>query len=526
MLGIEKITRLTTGFAITFSALIAFLIPFGYFTLSYNHLVGTLETEAEINSKLVSGLINANPELWRYESDRIEELLNRRPRAGNAETRRIFDGQGALVAESVNQLDPPLISASHAIYDSGHVDGKIVISRSLRPILYKSGIMAILGLMLGVLSFRIVPFRAVIRAGTLLQETNDFLKKVMEGSSNAIVVLDLTGSVQMANRRFEEISGFHAVDFSRRQFSSMFIGDAWTHISAAINTLKHSDDEKAVFETDLVRQDGVIIHLICGATPLVKDGSISGVVLTLEDITERKRIARDLQDKNSELERFTYTVSHDLKSPLITIQSFSGQVLKDYNEGKETYIREDLQRISDAASKMMHLLDDLLKLSRVGQKMNSPVTVEMGSVVDDVLSRLAGSLKLGQVKVSVQPELLTVKGDALRLAEALQNLLENAIKYMGSQPEPHIEIGLRQDGRKRVYFVRDNGVGIDPRHHDDIFELFRQLHEKSAGTGVGLALVKRIIELHGGKIWVESEGAGRGSCFCFTLPAPAETDPA
>ena len=121
--------------------------------------------------------------------------------------------------------------------------------------------------------------------------------------------------------------------------------------------------------------------------------------------------------------------------------------------------------------------------------------------------------------MDIQAGLPTVCGDRVRILEVIQNLLDNAAKFMGDQPNPRIEIGARGEGDDAVFFVRDNGLGIDPRHHERIFGLFDKLDSAGEGTGVGLALVKRIVELHGGRIWVESEGAGKGAVFCFTLPA-------
>jgi light-regulated signal transduction histidine kinase (bacteriophytochrome) len=226
---------------------------------------------------------------------------------------------------------------------------------------------------------------------------------------------------------------------------------------------------------------------------------------------------QELQDKNSELERFTYTVSHDLKSPIITIKSFSGSIKNDLASNRYDRVAKDLNRICTAADKMAALLEDLLKLSRVGRIINPPKPVAMAQLVNDVLKNLAGVLKESGVQVTVQPGLPTVMCDQQRMLEVLQNLVENGIKYRGDQPEPRIEIGLRQDGDQAVFFVQDNGPGIDPKYHENIFGLFNRLETKVPGTGIGLALVKRIVETHGGKVWVESDGQGNGSTFCFTV---------
>ncbi len=235
------------------------------------------------------------------------------------------------------------------------------------------------------------------------------------------------------------------------------------------------------------------------------------------EITKRKHKEEDLLDKNAVLESFTYTVSHDLKSPLITIQSYAGMIEQDMAEGNQARAQSDLKRIMAAASKMTHLLDDLLRLSRVGKLMSTPAQVDMNRLVRNVMSQLADSLELQQIEVVVQSELPAVHGDQRRIEEVLQNLVENAIKYKRDQARPSIEIGTREELGKHVYFVQDNGIGIDERYHQTIFGLFNKLDAKSEGTGIGLALVKRIIEVHGGLVWVESEGAGKGSRFCFML---------
>jgi signal transduction histidine kinase len=226
----------------------------------------------------------------------------------------------------------------------------------------------------------------------------------------------------------------------------------------------------------------------------------------------------DLQQKNAELERFTYTVSHDLKSPLITIKGFSGSIKRDLTSGRHDRLEQDLERIEMAADKMTVLLADLLDLSRIGRIINAPEPVAMNGLVSEVLAQLAGSMGGGNVEVVVQPGLPTVPCDRLRMAEVVQNLLENAVKSMGDQPEPRILFGMRKAHGESVFFVQDNGMGIDPKHHEEIFGLFNKLDATTEGTGIGLALVKRIIEVHGGRVWVASEGAGRGRTFCFTLP--------
>jgi signal transduction histidine kinase len=233
---------------------------------------------------------------------------------------------------------------------------------------------------------------------------------------------------------------------------------------------------------------------------------------------EREKVIQELEAKNAELERFTYTASHDLKSPLITISGFLGLLEADARSGNMEKFKKDLQRINDATEKMKYLLDELLELSRVGRIINSPSEIPFAKIVQDALALVRGRLMAGHIQVKVQNDLPIVHGDHQRLVEVIQNLIDNAAKFMGDQPEPEIEIGIHAENSGCVFFVRDNGMGIDPEHHAKVFGLFDKLDPRSEGTGVGLALVKRIVEVHGGRIWVESKGRDQGSMFCFTLP--------
>jgi signal transduction histidine kinase len=226
----------------------------------------------------------------------------------------------------------------------------------------------------------------------------------------------------------------------------------------------------------------------------------------------------DLAAKNAELERFTYTVSHDLKSPLVTIRGFAGLAGTDLASGRLDRVRQDLGRIVAAADKMHRLLDDLLELSRVGRVVHPPEDVPLGDLAWEAIGLVRGQLGSNNVKVEVAPDLPVVRADRRRLLEALQNLVENAAKFTAGRPDPRVTIGARQDGDERVFFVRDNGRGIEPRFLERVFDLFEKLDPAVEGTGVGLSLVRRIVEAHGGRAWAESEGPGQGATFCFTLP--------
>ena len=236
------------------------------------------------------------------------------------------------------------------------------------------------------------------------------------------------------------------------------------------------------------------------------------------ELAERRLLIEELENKNAELERFTYTVSHDLKSPLVTINGFLGFLEQSAASGDMDRFRRDKKRIEGAVSRMQAMLGELLELSRLGRIINEPASILFGDLTRETLELVRGRVDERGVVVYIQPDLPSVRVDKPRLIEVMQNLLDNAAKYMGAQAKPHIEVGHQgvEDG-KPIFFVRDNGMGISPEHHERIFGLFNKLDPASEGTGIGLALVKRIVELHEGRIWVESE-AGHGSTFYFTLP--------
>jgi signal transduction histidine kinase len=190
---------------------------------------------------------------------------------------------------------------------------------------------------------------------------------------------------------------------------------------------------------------------------------------------------------------------------------------KDIQDNRQDKIMQDFQRIAGAADKMHALLLDLLELSRVGRIANPPAEVDLVQVAEEAVEMVDASLRAKGVTVTLSPDLPAAYGDRVRLREVFENLIDNAAKYTGDQEQPLIEIGARE-AEETVIFVRDNGMGVEPPYHQKIFGLFEKLNPSSDGTGIGLALIKRIIEVHGGKIWVESEGAGKGSTFCFTIP--------
>ena len=244
------------------------------------------------------------------------------------------------------------------------------------------------------------------------------------------------------------------------------------------------------------------------------------VLQKYDDRRARKRAQEELRKMNEELKNFAHIVSHDLKTPIVHIQGFSSVLLEGYHEQLEQKYCTCLERIKANADRMEVLISDLLALSRVGRVVATFKYVPSSEIVKNVTWGLQDRLKENRIELVVADNLPTIYCDGNRIYQVFENLLVNAIKFMRETHNPRIEIGREDKEGFHQFYVRDNGIGIDPKHHRVIFERFHRLRqiEDDEGTGLGLAIVERIVSNHGGKVWVESE-PGKGSTFYFTIPA-------
>ncbi len=227
------------------------------------------------------------------------------------------------------------------------------------------------------------------------------------------------------------------------------------------------------------------------------------------DIAERKKaeeqreiLIRELAQKNAELDRFTYTVSHDLKGPLLSIRAFLDVLEDDLKSGDSGRAMKDIAMASESAEKLERLIATLLDLSRSGRIVDVPVRIPFTDLAREAAGLLDASLHQHNVTLEIPDSLPKVSGDRYRLLQVMTNLLDNAVKFMGDQKEPRVEVGVRPDAGTTVFFVRDNGMGIKKEELPKVFGLYERFNPDIPGTGVGLATVKRIIEAHGGKIWL------------------------
>ncbi|HVY40689.1 MAG TPA: response regulator [Polyangia bacterium] len=248
----------------------------------------------------------------------------------------------------------------------------------------------------------------------------------------------------------------------------------------------------------------------------------SKVQIFLELYLSRRQLRAEIEARQQALEEvqaFNYSVSHDLRAPLRPLDGFSSALLEDYGDKLDDQARQYLVRIQAAARRMGQLIDDMLELSRVSRVELRRTPFDLSALVRMLFEEIAAEHPGAKPEVACAPG-LTASGDPRLLRVALENLLRNAWKFTAPQPAPRIEVGHRVDGHEDVYFVKDNGVGFNPAHAAKLFRPFQRLHDAEfPGTGIGLAIVARIIRRHGGRIWAESR-VGGGATFFFTLDAP------
>jgi light-regulated signal transduction histidine kinase (bacteriophytochrome) len=267
-------------------------------------------------------------------------------------------------------------------------------------------------------------------------------------------------------------------------------------------------------------------YFIVSTTPLFgPDGHLIGSVHVAHDITERKRIedelrktVAELRRSNQDLEQFAYVASHDLQEPLRNVTLFSQLFLRKYGDTISGEGKEYLDFVIEGSTRMSTLIHDLLDFSRITTRGEAFVPVDMNNAVEDACTNLQALIQESESSVTYD-HLPVVNADPVQIRQVFQNLIDNAVKYRSAEP-PRVHIAAEQQNGEWIFSVKDNGIGIAPEYHEKIFQLFKRLHtrQKYSGTGIGLSLVKKIIERHGGRIWVDS-AEGRGATFFFTLRA-------
>jgi PAS domain S-box-containing protein len=362
------------------------------------------------------------------------------------------------------------------------------------------------------------------RAEEALQEREASLRTFIEHAPAALAMFDRRMRYIRASRRWVSDFGLEGCDLIGRSHYEVFpeISDRWrqVHIRALAGEVMRSDEDA------FLRGDGSIQWLKWEVHPWHDAGGrVAGILVFSEDIThrkqaeqERERLISELQRSNAELQQFAYVSSHDLQEPIRMVTSYVQLLQKRYRGKLDEKAEMYISFIVEAAHRMSSLINDLLALSRVGRRERMLMPVETELVVKEALDNLRVAIEESGAQIT--KELLpAVMGDALQLLQLFQNLIGNAIKYRKKDEPPRVHITVERKEDQWLFGIHDNGIGIDPQYHDKIFVIFQRLHQREEypGTGIGLAICQKIVENHGGKIWVESK-TGAGSSFYFSLP--------
>ena len=335
----------------------------------------------------------------------------------------------------------------------------------------------------------------------------------------AIIRLDPAGRVVSWSVGAERIKGYPAQEILGREFSCFYTPEDATAGKPAANLREAAERGRCEIQGWRVRKDGSHFWADAVLTAIRdRDGALVGFAKVTRDLTERKQAQESLARTNAELEGFSYSVSHDLRSPLRAIDGYARVLLEDYAAALDAEGQRLLNAVRDNAKRMGQLIDSLLRFSRLGRQALKLQPIDMTGLARAALEDLRQVPGDGHPEVSLQ-DLPPAVGDRTLLQQVLANLLSNAFKFSRTRPRPRVEIAARLEGTEAVYFVRDNGVGFDMAYADKLFQVFNRLHgtNEFEGTGVGLALVQRIVERHGGRVWAEG-AVNEGATFYFTLP--------
>lgn len=357
------------------------------------------------------------------------------------------------------------------------------------------------------------------------------LASIVESTHDAIIGETLEGEVTSWNNGAEQMFGYSPQESIGQYMTFLYPPDRIPEHPGIVEKLQRGIPIKN-FETVRRRKDGQDIAVSLTISPIFdRWGNAIGASKILRDISQQKQLenllaiqnitlanyAASLKQSNEDLEQFAYIASHDLQEPLRTIHGFTQLLAERYKEQLDEQGQEFIGFVTDGANRMQTLIQDLLKYSRIQAGELNPVSVNAEEVLNEILKNLRMAIEDKQASITHDP-LPIIQTDRSHFQHLLQNLITNAIKFRGPKP-PHIHISAEERSDGWIFSVQDNGIGIGSEYFERIFLPFKRLHtrEEYQGTGIGLAICKKIVERRGGRIWVESE-AGSGSKFSFTVP--------
>ena len=357
------------------------------------------------------------------------------------------------------------------------------------------------------------------------------LGSIVESSHDAIIGQTLKGEVTSWNHGAEQMFGYSPQESIGQLMTFIFPPDRLSEENDILEKLQ-SGKQINNFETVRRRKDGQDIHVSLTISPIIdRWGNLIGASKIARDISQHKhmenllavqnltlaRHATSLKQSNEDLEQFAYIASHDLQEPLRTIHGFTQLLAERYQDRLDDQAREFIGFVTDGADRMQILIQDLLKYSRIQAQDLKTVPVNGEEVLDEILEHLLMVIEEKQASFTHDP-LPIIETDRSHFQHVLQNLITNALKFHGPDP-PHIHLSAQERPHEWVFSVRDNGIGVGSEYFERIFLPFKRLHtrEEYQGTGIGLAICKKIVERRGGRIWVDSE-LGKGATFSFTFP--------
>jgi PAS domain S-box-containing protein len=373
-------------------------------------------------------------------------------------------------------------------------------------------------------------FQSIVRDITDRKQVEDALKKssfYLENVSDTLIVIDSERDIIKVNKEFSNLWGYSAEEVLGKSVFMIFPEEEIAkHMSEMEKAI--SSKEPRNFETVALTKSGERVPLsIRGSVVFDENKKLGGFIGIFRDITERKQaeekleqVVKELVRSNSDLEQFASIASHDLKSPLLSISGFAKLLNKNYKDKLDKDAHEYIDFILNGIDRMENLVNGLLTYSRIGTSSSKLNPVDVNKIFVQAIANLTVEIEKYGAKVT-HDSLPTVIGNDVQLEQLLQNMIGNAIKFRG-QELPRVHISVDQKGENWVFSVKDNGIGIASEDMERIFNMFHSLHRgEYKGTGIGLAICKKIVELHGGNIWVESQ-PGKGSIFYFTIPRTRE----
>ena len=530
----KRLTLIMSWMAGIAAVMIALGMPLVYFGLSYQHDTASLETEAEINARIVTQLINADPEMWRFEELRLAELMSRRSGEGTKETRRILDTRNILIAESAEKLAPPLLMRSETLMDAGIVVGRIEIIRSLRPLLMKTVLMMVLASMLGSAVFfaiRIFPLRTLRLALKSLFEEKERAQVTLRSIGDGVITTDTEGKVVLINAIAERLTGW-----TQREAEGKPLTEVFYIINEKTRERCENPVDKVLREgkivdlanhTALIARDGAERIIADSGAPIRDEsGNIIGVVLVFRDATEKQKLEEEIL-KAGKLESVGILaggIAHDFNNILTAITGNISLAMRDIKPSDAIFRR--LVDAESACLRAKELTYQLLTFSKGGAPVKK--TVSVSEIIEDS-ARLALAGSNVRCKISVPDDLLPADVDEGQISQVINNLLINAVEAMPgggviTVRAENLTAGKGDAlplayGKYLKISIQDQGTGILPGHLRKIFDPYFTTKQK--GSGLGLAICYSIVKKHDGHISVESV-LGSGTTFSIYLPASSK----